>query len=443
MTPGKLRARAATILARLVQHQGSLASLLSRQDTAEGDADFPLLQEILFGTCRWYYFLDQILVQLLSKPLKPKDADIRCLLLIGLYQLHHLRVPDYAVVNETVSATKSLGKEWAKGLVNAILRGFLRDQSALVAQAQRDEQGRYAHPAWLIAQLKRDWPEEWQAILTQNNQRPPMTLRVNLQKISRQHFLTALSEAGIDAHEGQLCASSVYLEKAQPVDAIPGFAQGHFSVQDEASQLIPALLEIAPGLHVLDACAAPGGKTCHLLESVSGALKLTALDNDPRRLERVQQNLSRLSLQATLMCHEAQDIETWWDGEPFDRILLDAPCSATGIIRRHPDIKVLRTPEEVSALLSLQAILLRALWQCLSPGGVLVYSTCSVLSAENVGSITSFVQSTPDAKLERIEGQWGVECAAGRQLLPEESGHDGFYFAKLRKVPANIAPHFL
>jgi len=436
MNPGKLRAKAAVTMSKLLAQEGSLASLLKRGDFPVEDSSFPLLQEIVFGTCRWYFQLDAILAQLLSKPLKTKDNDVRCLLLIGLYQLHHLRVPDYAVVNETVAATKTLKKDWAKGLVNAILRGFLRDSEALVKQSLTSPQGEFAHPHWLIERLRSAWPTQWAQILKDNNIRPPMTLRVNTRRIDIEEFLANLQQAGIDAVPGTLASSSVYLASPCPVENIPGFEQGLCSVQDEASQLIPGLLDLRDGLRILDACAAPGGKTCHILESGFAFKELVALDNDARRLERLQQNLDRLQLCATVSVGDASDASQWRKGEAFDRILLDAPCSATGIIRRHPDIKLLRRGSDIPKLCLLQAQLLESLWSCLNPGGLLLYSTCSVLPEENSAIVGQFLETHSDAKLETIDAQWGVECSIGKQLLPGAGGNDGFYFARLRKLNA-------
>lgn len=432
MKPGHLRAKAATILGKLLQQQGSLATLLERQSTDE--QDYPLLQEICFGTCRWYFQLDAILVQLLEKPLKPKDVDIRCLLLTGLYQLHYLRVPDYAVVNETVAATLVLKKQWAKGFVNAVLRSYIRDKATVSEKALAKEPGRHAHAQWFVNRMRTAWPNHWQAILDANNQHPPMTLRVNRSRLSRASFLNMLTAAGIGARPGELCETSIYLDTACAVTQIPGFEEGLFSVQDEASQLIPGLLDLQQDLTILDACAAPGGKTCHLLESGFAFERLVALDNDSRRLERVRENLARLQLQADVICGDAGNTAQWWDRRSFDRILLDAPCSATGIIRRHPDIKLLRRAEDIRSLHAVQFALLQSLWSCLKPGGLLLYSTCSVMPEENSDIIAAFLDCTPDAKLEAIAASWGVECPQGRQLLPNAEGHDGFYFAKLRKA---------
>lgn len=433
MKPLPLRAHAALILSKLLSQEGSLATLSSKAEGLINPQDGALLQEICFGTCRWYFQLNAILRLLITKPLKEKDADLHCLLLIGIYQLHYLRVPDYAVVNETVAATQALGKHWAKGLVNAVLRNFLRDSDALLQRANASQESRYAHPLWLIKRIRAAWPDHWEAVLTANNQHPPMTLRVNSSRISRAEYLHHLEQAAVAAHPGALAASSIYLEKPCPVDSIPGFWDGLVSIQDEASQLIPQLMALEPGLSILDACAAPGGKTCHILESMRSQGRIVAIDNDARRLERLHQNLARLQLSAEVLVGDASAVKDWWDGEPFDRILLDAPCSATGIIRRHPDIKVLRREADLEKLKQIQTQLLNSLWACLKPGGLLLYSTCSVLPEENNDIVDSFISHQPDAQHEGIQADWGVECARGRQLLPHPDGNDGFFFAVLRK----------
>lgn len=433
MKPQSTRAKAAIILNKLLSQEGSLANLLTRPISGEGVQEFPLLQEICFGTCRWYYQLDAILKLLMTKPLKAKDGDLRCLLLIGLYQLHFLRVPSYAVVNETVAATQALGKGWAKGLINGVLRNFLRDEESLVEKAQDTPSSKFAHPEWFIKRMMNARPDDWQTILQANNQHPPMTLRVNESRLSREAYLSLLSEAAIPARSGLLASSCIYLESPCSVDTLPGFADGLVSVQDEASQLIPALLRLEKGASVLDACAAPGGKTSHILESGHSLAKVVAIDNDARRLEKLDQNLLRLNLSAQVIVADAGDVSHWWDEEPFDRILLDAPCSATGIIRRHPDIKILRRPDDLGKLRQIQNTLLSQLWTCLKPGGLMLYSTCSVLPEENSEIVAAFLQRQSDAKHEEIQAQWGVECPHGRQLLPHSDGNDGFYFATLRK----------
>ncbi len=429
-TSSNVRADAARILARLLSQQGSLATLNENKGNFEDQA---LLREMCFGTCRWYFQLDGFLRQLISKPLKTKDLDIQCLLLIGIYQLHYLRVPDYAVVNETVTAALALKKPWAKGLINGVLRQFLRTHSELESQINDNESAFYAHPAWMIKRLKKAWPDQWHEILAANNQHPPMTLRVNRIKISRTDYLQMLQDVGVAARPGALADTAIYLDTPVSVLKLPGFSDGLLSVQDEASQLIPGLLALTPGLNVLDACAAPGGKTCHLLESEIPPARLVAVDNEEHRLNRVRENLQRLTLNAELLTADATEAQTWWDGDYFDRILLDAPCSATGIIRRQPDIKVLRRAADIPRLVALQDSLLESLWRCLKPGGMLLYSTCSVLPEENTEVIARFISLHDDAKHEAIEVEWGVECGLGRQLLPANDSADGFYFARLTK----------
>lgn len=427
------RAIAATILCDVLSGSGSLTTHLKQQKDSD---DYPLLQETCFGCCRWFYLLDHLLSLLVTKPIKTKDQDIRCLLIVGLYQLRELSVAEYAVINETVSAAKMLGKPWAKALVNAVLRNYLRKKEGLEKQLGETELGiRTSHPQWLVAEIARQWPQFQQQILESNNQRPPMTLRVNLSKQTREQFLARLGEFEIRAVPGQFAASAVYLEKPMPVGSIPGFDDGEVSVQDEASQLVPELLQLEAGNRVLDACAAPGGKTYHILESKRSLTSCVSLDMSQDRLARISENLDRLGLQAELICADAGKTEQWWDNQAFDRILLDAPCSATGVIRRHPDIKLLRAGNDISSQVHTQEKLITALWQCLKPGGLLLYTSCSILKQENEELIDRFLQANHNAKYEGIAADWGVECHNGRQLLPGASnGPDGFFFSLLRKV---------
>lgn len=440
MKPAKVRANAAQILARLLRQQGSLASLLPRAaDVAEADqGQIALLRELCFGTCRWYHKLQRDLATLIDKPLKNKDVDIHCLLLIGMYQLEHMRLADHAAVNETVNATVLLKKGWAKSLVNGVLRQYQR-QLASTDHNARDDQT-LTYPDWMVTDLQADWPQHWSQILAAGNQHPPMTLRVNLSRISRDDYLDLLASADIAATAGELANSAIYLEQGRPVTALPGFSDGLISVQDEASQLIPALLSAGAGQRILDACAAPGGKTCHLLETLAHAgaqaKAVLALDIEARRLERIEDNLQRLALagnEVSLLAADSSEPDSWWDGVPFDRILLDAPCSATGIIRRQPDVKVLRQAADVVRLTELQHKLLTRLWACLAPGGIMVYSTCSVLRSENDLQVARFLTNTPDAEALAINADWGMSAGAGRQLHPSNQGPDGFYFAVLRK----------
>ncbi|PCH62915.1 MAG: 16S rRNA (cytosine(967)-C(5))-methyltransferase [SAR86 cluster bacterium] len=427
-----VRALAAKILSQLLQQQGSLSSMLGKY---QGIDDYSLLQELCFGSARWFYLLESLLSKLLARPLKNKDSDLKCLLIVGLYQLRELRIPDYAAINETVSGTKKLNKPWAKSLINGVLRQYLRQQEDLNTQLSNSDRAiTTAHPQWFVDKLTTQWPNHWQEILSNNNCHPPMTLRINLSKISRPEYIDKLKQLGIEASPGVHAPSSVYLAKPCPVDKLPGFSSGELSVQDEASQLVPNLLALQPQQIVLDACAAPGGKTCHILESEPLLTQLTAIDIDARRLERINENLQRLQLKANLKVGDASAVDTWWDGEAFDRILVDTPCSATGVIRRHPDIKLLRTAENINKLGLSQRQLLANLWQCLKPDGILLYTSCSVLAEENQDIIADFLKSTNNAKHEAITADWGVECRYGRQLFPQESGHDGFYFCLIRKL---------
>ena len=393
-----------------------------------------LAQELTFGTLRWYLRLQTVSAQLISKPLKKKDRDVEALIMVGLYQLLMLDIPAHAAVSETVQAARSMGKTWAAGLVNAVLRNAVRRSKDLLAVADRQPAGRWAYPDWWVRRLQQDWPNDWQAILEAGNQRPPMVLRVNALQGDRDDYLRRLDEAGIEAHAMPLVGQAVMLRKPVPVDALPGFRDGALSVQDAAAQLSAGLLDLQPGQRVLDACAAPGGKTGHLLEAGAQADKLLAIDNNASRMEKVIDNLQRLKLNAELVVADAADVERWWDGQPFDRILLDAPCSASGVVRRHPDIKLLRCEEDIDALAQEQQRLLGALWPLLASGGILLYVTCSVFRQENSDSVQRFLQDNPDA-VETMPGvDWGHPQAAGRQLLPGELGTDGFYYARLVKA---------
>ena len=427
------RAAAARVLAQLAGPGGSIGDLLAPHRELR---EFGLLREICHGVCRHRGALDFLLGKLLERPLRKRDQDLRYLLLGALHQLRELAVPEHAVVNETVRAAGELGKEWAKPLANAVLRNFQRRRDELeLALAGESAAVRFSHPQWLVEAIGADWPRHCQPILEQNNARPPLCLRVNRRKASREQGMRRLREAGVECAPGQLAPSAIYLPKPRPVGEIPGFAEGWFSVQDEASQLVPGLLGAAPGERVLDACAAPGGKTCHLLETEPGLASCLALERDAGRGAMIQDNLARLGLEADLAVADAADLPAWWDGEPFGRILLDAPCSATGVIRRHPDIKLLLRPADLAAHAATQARLLRALWRCLKPGGRLLYTTCSLLRRENEQITGRFLAETDDAETLPIAADWGIECAQGRQLLPNGPvGPDGFYFCLLKKA---------
>lgn len=388
-----------------------------------------------FGTLRWFYRLDSILRQLLTKPLKTRDRDLYALLLVGLYQLLVLEMPAHAAVSETVEAVRGFNKKWASGLVNGVLRNALRRHQSLLAAADGDLQSHWSHPQWWIMRLQQDWPEQWQEILQANNQRPPMVLRVNRRQVDRAGYLLRLAAAGIEARALPFPDTAIVLNKPVAVDSLPDFRSGAVSVQDAAAQLSAPLLMLQDGQRVLDACAAPGGKTGHILESVAGLAELVAIDKDAGRLEKINENLRRLMLgDATCLVADAGDPASWWDGRPFERILLDAPCSASGVVRRHPDIRILRRSDDLPALGEQQSRLLEALWPLLVSGGILLYVTCSVFKRENSDVVQAFLGRHSDARELPFDAEWGRSQAVGRQLLPGDHGMDGFYFARLVKA---------
>lgn len=428
-----VRGTAANIITSLVNGNGSLTSAFK---DFSSHPEISLLKELCFGTCRWFYLLEYLLNQLLSSPLRKKEVEIKCLLLVGLYQLRELSIPQHAIINETVQSAVALKKPWAKGLINAVLRNYQRRASELDASiGKAGPQISLSCAEWLKEEVTSAWPLKWKEILDHNNQRPPLTLRVNLGKKSRQDVLVLLLKNKIEAVPGRLAHSAIYLKRPMPADEIPGLQEGWVSIQDEASQIVPDILQLSPQQSVLDACAAPGGKTCGILESEHSLARMLSLDSSSSRLERVAENLKRLQLKSTLIAGDARNPREWWDGQVFDRILLDAPCSATGVIRRHPDLKILRTSEEVTALEKIQSEILNSLWPCLREDGLLLYTTCSILPRENNLQIERFVESTNNAKYEGIVADWGVECGYGRQLLAGLSdGPDGFFYSLLRKV---------
>lgn len=430
------RLAAARALTAVLSGKASLGSSLPPQLDKVEHHDRALAQDLAFGAARWQPRLQLLAEKLLEKPFKAADKDVEALLLIGLYQLLHSRIPEHAAIGETVGCAGALKKPWAKGLLNAVLRRAQREHEAIFAELDRDPVLHTAHPRWLQKQLKAFWPEHWQAICAANNAHPPLILRVNRRHGSRDAYLTELRDAGIDAEPCAFSRDGVRLLQPCDVTTLPGFKEGRVSVQDEAAQLAADLLELAPGQRVLDACAAPGGKTCHLLEVEPGLSEVVAVDLEAKRLARVRENLDRLRLEATLIAADGRDTGAWWDGQPFQRILLDAPCSATGVIRRHPDIKLTRQPEDIPALAQLQGELLDVLWPTLAPGGILLYATCSVLPTENSETIAAFLARTPDAQEVAIADGFGLQPAHGRQLLPQLDGHDGFYYAKLLKSAA-------
>ena len=430
----KTRAAAANILHQVLNQGQSLSTLLPRYQQEVAAKDRALLQELCFGTLRWYSRLDAIAKQLLEKPLKGKYQSVHSLLLVGIYQLLYTRIPAHAALAETVNACKLLKADPFKGMVNGVLRNVQRQQDELTAKVDALPQLRLAHPNWLVKRLQKAYPEQWQEILEANNQHPPMWIRVNQTHHSREGYLTLLQQNGQEAEPDNLADSALRLARPVDVATLPGFELGHSSVQDAAAQMAAQLLDAAPGETILDACAAPGGKTAHILERQPALAQLVAVDMDGERLKRVHQNLERIGLQATVIQGDAAQPADWWQGEAFDRILLDAPCSATGVIRRHPDIKWLRRPDDIAQLAALQAQILDALWQQLKPGGTLLYATCSILPDENSNQIKAFLQRTPNARHQPLHSGDTTE-QPGWQLLPGAEQRDGFYYAKLSKLP--------
>ena len=411
----------------------SLAALFPDYLNASSPSERALIKEFCFGTARWWFRLDAVLNQLLKRPLKPKDQDIRVLMILGLYQLIYSRVAEHAAVAETVEAARKLNKPWAAGLVNGVLRSFQRRRESLLTQVDRDPAARYALPAWLLAMLQEAWPERWEEIARGGNARPPMSLRVNATRVRRSDYQERLGEAGIASEAIEGTEAGLLLASPVNVHDLPGFDGGLVSVQDGAAQLAAPLLDVRPGFDVLDTCAAPGGKSCHILESTQG-VRLVAADNDEERLALVHDNLSRLGLDAEVIMADASRPEGDWAARAYDRILIDAPCSATGVIRRHPDIKLLRRPDDIPALIGAQQEILDAAWALLKPGGRMVYATCSVLPGENEAQVAAFLERHPDAAELTISGNWGRARMHGRQILPGEGGMDGFYYALLEKA---------
>jgi 16S rRNA (cytosine967-C5)-methyltransferase len=382
------------------------------------------IQDLTFGSCRWLGTLRAVLAQLLRAPLT--DEEVEALLLVALYQLQWTRAAQHAVVDGAVRTCMALGKPAAKGLVNAVLRNFLRQREALMERARTTEVGRFSYPQWWIDEVRVAWPAQYSEILDAGNLHPPMTLRVNRRRTDMQSYREALAHAGIEAEP--VGPAALLLAKPVPMQALPGFQQGLVSVQDLAAQYAAPLLDLAPGQRVLDACAAPGGKTAHILELCD--VELLALDRDAERLERVRGNLGRLGLQAQLQTADAADAHGWWDSRRFDRILLDAPCTGSGVVRRHPDGKWLRRPGDIAQLAAEQSRLLQGLWHTLAADGKLLYVTCSVFPAETESRIAAFLASHDDASRLALAG-----LPAGGQLLPD-TRHDGFYYGLLQKRPA-------
>lgn len=380
-----------------------------------------ITQDLSYGVLRHYGQLQAVLEQLLERRLE--DESVRCLLLAALYQLEHGKASEYAVVDHAVKAAVKMKKAWAKGLVNAVLRNFLRRREALLVAIADNEVARYSYPQWWIEKLKQDYPAEWTAILEAGNRHPPLTLRVNRRRVSSAEYLHKLEDLAIGVHP--LGTSAIMLDQPVSVEKLPGFLEGDVSVQDYGAQFAAELLDVHDGMRVLDACCAPGGKTGHVLETA--AVAMTAVDSDEIRLARTRSNLDRLGLSAKLVKGDSGNPGTWWDGQPFDRILADVPCSASGIVRRHVDIKWLRREADLNSFTAQQAQILRGLWHTLANGGKLLYVTCSIFIEENQRQIDAFLAEQADARQLPLAG------LRDGQLLPS-ADHDGFFYALLQKI---------
>jgi len=421
---------AARVIYKILQDGSSLTATL---DTAlmavESSKDRAFIQALCYGVLRQFHRLDFVLAQLVEKPIK--DNEIKAIALLGLYQLGFMRVKPHAAVSETIQAIRK--KNWAKPLINALLRTYLRQQDTLEQLLTTVPSATFSHPNWLIKEIQQNWSMQSTFILNENNKQAPMVLRANTLKTSRKNYLELLIQQGISATTLDYCASAILLEKPVNVDQLPKFAEGWVSVQDSAAQLAASLLSIEPNQRVLDVCAAPGGKMAHCLEIQPNLQELVAVDIDAIRMQRVIENMHRIGLQANTIIGDATRPKDWWDGKQFDRILIDAPCSATGVIRRHPDIKLLRKPEDIDLLRIMQKNILDAIWPLLTSGGILLYATCSVLKQENEQQIADFLACHADATHLPILVTWGHSRLYGRQILTGEDNMDGFYYALLCK----------
>lgn len=423
------RVTAARVLDAVLHHGRSLkAELATALPGLDDPRDRALVEAICLAALRQLPRHDAALAAWLPRPLARRDRPLRALLMAGFAQLDPLGLPPHAAVASTVEAARVLGRTHQAKLVNALLRRALREGLPAVEAGA-------GWPDWLLARLRADWPDDHEAILAASAELPPMWLRVNTRATSPGEYQQELEQAGMEAVADPLLPEALCLARPVPVATLPGFAEGRVSVQDGSAQLVADVMMPAPGSRVLDACAAPGGKAAHLLERGS-SLQLLALDVDPARLRRIGANFERLHLGdgATLLAADAAATGQWWDGRPFDAVLLDAPCSATGVVRRHPDILLHRRPADIDALAGLQARLLDALWPTVAPGGVLVYATCSVLATENRDQVDAFLGRTPDATADPLPETCGHASGAGRQRLPGERGMDGFFYARLRKA---------
>lgn len=416
----------------------SLDTVLANPADAIDERDRTLAAELAFGVCRWYRRLDALVGRLLQKPLRARDRDVHLLLLVAVYQLLHTRIPAHAAVSEAVRLTRTLGKAWASGMVNGVLRRLQREQAELEASVDADPAVRAALPDWLFERLRAAWPAQCDSVLAATQARAPMVLRVDLARVDRAAYARELGAVGVSSKPHVAVDSALVLDRAVPVQALPGFGDGLVSVQDAGAQLAARYLGAGDGQQVLDACAAPGGKTLDVLQRSPG-VRMVAVDIDAARLDRVSQNLTRAGLAAELAVGDAgAPGDAPWARRRYDRILADVPCSATGVLRRHPDIRLLRRASDIDPLVRRQAAILDALWALLAPGGRLLYVTCSLLPAENDDQVAAFLARQADADVVELPEGPGTRQVHGVQLLPGVDDTDGFYYAALAKSPAEL-----
>jgi len=430
------RAQAAIALKAVLEEGRSLNDVLPGfRSKFKNPQDFQFFQGLTFGTLRFYPRLEFIINLCLKTPLKKAETLVFYLLAVGLYQLMETRIPHHAALNETVEAARELKKSWGCSLINAVLHKFLREKDLFESKLQKNPEAAFAHPKWLLEKIQKDWPSHWQDIIENNNTPPTLSLRVNLRKCSREDYLDELEKAEIQADIIPETKAGIILFESRDITTLPHFEQGYFSVQDSAAQFAAPLLLLSKGMRVLDVCAAPGGKTAHMLESEPDLKEVVAIDISKSRAELIKDNLKRLELstRAKVLTEDACHPEKWWDKKQFDRILVDAPCSGTGVIARHPDIKYLRRPSDLPKLVLTQLELLNAIWPLLKPDGLLVYATCSILMMENEKVIEKFLSCQTNARLDTFDLPVGIKLKSGHMLLPLQNNRDGFYYARLRK----------
>ncbi|MCY3768937.1 MAG: 16S rRNA (cytosine(967)-C(5))-methyltransferase RsmB [Gammaproteobacteria bacterium] len=423
---------AARVLQGVIDQGQSIDAVLEEVSKDSGER-LPEIQETAYGGCRFYVRIDAVISALVSRPLRRRDRLVHFVLACAIYQIEYMRVPDHAVVNNSVGSLDGSQYAWAKKLVNGVLRNFIRNRVELLDRLQ-NESTRHAFPQFLYDRIWADWPAHAQTIIDASNQKPPLTLRVNRLQISRGDYARLLETRAIGFTLTRDSETGITLDSPLPVNRVPGFGLGYVSVQDESAQLVPSCLRLQRGHRVLDACAAPGGKTGLILESRADIAGLDALDL-PHRTDLLHQNLDRLSLRARVIPGDFLKKKTWWDGEGYDRVLLDAPCSGSGVIRRHPDIKYRRLPGDIKKFAALQCDMLDVAWSVLKSGGVLLYVTCSIFKEENDGVIGDFVQGRTGCELQSLPGRFGVRTRYGRQRLPGD-GHagDGFFYCRIGKL---------